>query len=78
MKVRIMGKCGVEFETTIGSPQGDSLSPVLFNYYYEAALRAVRPKFPEKPAADAELEIPSETQYADDLDFIGTAPWENP
>ena len=30
------------FATTIGSPQGDSLSPVLFTCYLEAALREVR------------------------------------
>ena len=29
-------------ETTIGTPQGDSLSPVLFAVYLEAALRDVR------------------------------------
>lgn len=40
-KVRISGKRGIEFQTTIGSPQGDSLSPVLFNFYYEAALKEV-------------------------------------
>ena len=27
------------FETNFGTPQGDSLSPIFFNCYYEAAMR---------------------------------------
>ena len=34
------------FASMIGTPQGDSLSPVLFTVYLEAALRDVRPRLP--------------------------------
>ena len=59
-------------ETTIGTPQGDSLSPVLFVVYLEAALRDIRntPLAQSRPAADSGL--PFELVYADDTDFIST------
>ena len=34
------------FASTIGTPQCDSLSPVLFTVYLEAALRDLRPRLP--------------------------------
>ena len=34
------------FASTIGTPQGDSLSPVLFTVYLETALRDLRPLLP--------------------------------
>ena len=40
--VRVKSSWSAWFETTIGSPQGDSLSPVLFTCYLAAALRCVR------------------------------------
>ena len=36
------------FETNIGTPQGDSLSPILFNCYYEAAMRDALEAFLQK------------------------------
>ena len=51
-------------DTIIGTPQGDSLSPVLFVIYLEAALRELRPLLPT-------IDIPpNELAYADDVDFI--------
>ena len=41
------------FATSIGTPQGDSLSPVLFIVYLEAALRDLRSGLPTRPPADA-------------------------
>ena len=38
--------------------------------YFEAALKELRKEFPGKPEVDAQLKLPSETQYADDLDFL--------
>ena len=37
------------FASTIGTPQGDSLSPVLFTVYLEAALRDLRSCLPPRP-----------------------------
>ena len=37
------------FATSIGTPQGDSLSPVLFTVYLEAALRDFRSRLPTRP-----------------------------
>ena len=41
------GSCAM-FNTTIGTPQGDSLSPVLFIVYLEAALRDLRLMLPQR------------------------------
>ena len=61
------GECHA-FASTIGTPQGDSLSPVLFTVYLEAALRDLRSRLPPRPPADARL--PLDVEYADDIDFI--------
>ena len=61
------GECHA-FASTIGTPQGDSLSPVLFTVYLEAALRDLRSRLPPRPPADVKL--PLDVEYADDIDFI--------
>ena len=61
------GECHA-FASTIGTPQGDSLSPVLFTVYLEAALRDLRSRLPPRPPADAKL--PLDVEYADDIEFI--------
>ena len=58
------------FESNIGSPQGDSLSLVLFSIYLENALKEVRNILP-RPTSDFEKTLPTEIVYADDVDFIG-------
>ena len=60
-----------EFETTIGAPQGDCLSPVIFVIYLESALRDLRATLPPRPPAD-EL-LPGEVIYADDTDFLSSS-----
>ena len=50
--------------TTVGTPQGDGLSPILFNVYLEAALKELRPKLPPTQRLTREL------IYADDMDLI--------
>ena len=59
------------FASTIGTPQGDSLKPVLFTVYLEAALRDLRSRLPPRPPADVRL--PLDVEYADDMDFIGSS-----
>ena len=59
------------FASTIGTPQGDSLSPVLFTVYLEAALRDLRSRLPPRPQADVRL--PLDVEYADDMDFISSS-----
>ena len=56
------------FESNIGSPQEDSLSPVLFSIYLENALKEVRTILP-RPTSDFEKTLPTESVYADDVDF---------
>ena len=51
--------------TIIGTPQGDSLSPVLFIIYLEAALRETRKKLKTNCTNPIK-----EIAYADDVDFI--------
>ncbi|XP_029655445.1 uncharacterized protein LOC115229183 [Octopus sinensis] len=50
------------FKTSIGTPQGDSISPVLFIVYLEAALRDLR-----KLVKTTSI---TEVIYADDVDFL--------
>ena len=61
------------FPSTIGTPQGGSFSPSLFNVYFEHAMVAVRPLFPPRFPADLRHGLPAETQYADDLNFLSVS-----
>ena len=63
---------GKPFEATIGTPKETlSLSPILFVCYLEEALRDVRAHIQPRPSAD--MYIPTETEYADDVTFISTS-----
>ena len=55
LTVRVSNHLSNYFPTTIGTPQGDSLSPVLFTVYLEAALREVRLQAPQKVVGDIHL-----------------------
>ena len=70
LKVRVKTAHSAEFETTIGSPQGDGLSPVLFTCYLAAALSSVRESFTRPNPQISPLGMPLEMEYADDVDFI--------
>ena len=62
------------FDTNIGSPQGDGLSGVLFNIYFENSLRKLRDELdkisPELPTIISYQNPSGELQYADDGYFI--------
>ena len=76
LKVRWNGKSTqTPFETNIGIPQGDGLSPIFFTIYLEAALRTFKSKVTNylkldhsytnlQPLTPAKM-----VGYADDLDF---------
>ena len=59
---------GSSFATTIDTPQGDSLSPVLFVIYLEAALRDLRHNLPQRSLKD--INMTHYIAFADDVDFI--------
>ncbi len=67
LQAKIKNALSEPFETNIGAPQGDSLSPVLFTIYLELAMREIRTTCP-RPQQD--LLIPNEAIYADDTDYI--------
>ena len=71
LSIRIKDITGTPFTTTTGTPQGYSLSPMLFVCYLEAALRDARVHL--HPAPQADMLIPLETEYADDVTFISTS-----
>ena len=69
LSVRVRTSHSAWFQTSIGSPQGDSLSPVLFTCYLAAALQAVRESTPWLNPPTSNLGMPHEWEYADDVDF---------
>jgi arsenate reductase-like glutaredoxin family protein len=64
LRIRLNGEMSEEFWTTIGTPQGDGLSPLLFILYLEFALRVLRTEFARR-GIEAD-----ESMYADDADFL--------
>jgi hypothetical protein len=69
LEPRVDGVMGEKFSTTIGTPQGDGLSPILFTIYLEAAMRELR-KDCQVTSLDPKKTFYMETLYADDTDFI--------
>jgi len=72
LQVSFNGLLTKPFQSTIGSPQGDGLSPLLFAIYLEAALRELKIRGPQRPELDVILGLPEFAIYADDTDFIST------
>ena len=69
LSIRVNNTLSASFVTTTGTPQGDSLFPVLFTCYLEAALREVRSNTPWLNPPDSHYTMPLECEYADDVDF---------
>lgn len=73
LKVRVGREVGRPFGTTIGTPQGDGLSPILFVIYLETAMKSIRETdialYGKCNGANWNTDI-QELQYADDCDFI--------
>ena len=63
----VLSEC---FDNTIGTLQGDGLSPVLFVCYLEGALQDCRSQLSPSPVGDSFM--PQETGYADDISFYST------
>ena len=62
---------GSTFATTIDTPLGGCLSPVLFVIYLEAALRDLRHNLPQRPLGD--INKPQYIADADDVEFISNS-----
>jgi exonuclease III len=76
LEIRTKGVQTEPFESNIGSPQGDSISGVLFNIYLEDALRRIRAQINEEDihiehnySRQPQTRLPSEMIYADDTDY---------
>ncbi|XP_065062423.1 uncharacterized protein LOC135689200 [Rhopilema esculentum] len=83
LDVRINNAETEPFSSNMGSPQGDALSGVLFNIYFEESLRKVRNFRHEIKSKDHEENgnwsptfLLQEAIYADDADFLTTSELE--
>ena len=76
LKVRVNSATSIEFETTMGSFQGDSLSGCLFTLVLAGALYHLRLLIPFRPALpyNPATLMPLESEYADDVDFLDDDP----
>ena len=72
LKVKLGEAMSDPFQSTIGTPQGDGLSPILFAIYLESALREVRAEASEWTRPNEDIGLPLEAIYADDCDFLST------
>ena len=71
LRVRINSDMSVEFESSIGAFQGDSLSGKLFTLVLAGALYEVRSKLQRSEPPVLPDRLPEEEEYADDDDYMG-------
>ena len=76
LKIRVNSSYSVEFITTLGSFQGDSLSGCLFTLVLAGALNHLRILIPFRPSIPYHPStlMPLESEYADDVDFLDEDP----
>ena len=76
LKIRVNSSFSVEFVTTLGAFQGDSLSGCLFTLVLAGALNHLRILIPFRPFIPYNpiTLMPLESEYADDVDFIDEEP----
>ena len=76
-RVRCSSAVSPPFTTNMGTPQGDGLSPFLFIWYLNAAIKetdsTLPPLLSSPPALDSALGLPALTAYADDVDRYSTS-----
>ena len=80
LEVKVENAQATTFESNIGSPQGDSISGLLFTLYFNRALQQIKDEMQKEPidcrdinprwVEKMESSIPEEIVYADDCDFI--------
>ena len=67
--VRVDDALSAPFNTTVDTPQGDLLSPVLFIVYLEAALRTLRGCIPRRPPADINLPSLTKKYHSNTIEY---------
>ncbi|KAL5247145.1 hypothetical protein ACHWQZ_G019116 [Mnemiopsis leidyi] len=73
IKVKVNSEVSIEFESSIGGPQGDSLSGKFFTLYLAAALYHLRAVTHRPTPPIGETGMPLESEYSDDVDFMATS-----
>ena len=72
IKVKVNSALSAEFESSIGGPQGDSLSGSLFTLTLAGALYHLRAVTMRPTPPIDENGMPNESEYSDDVDFLST------
>ena len=72
IRIKVNSEVSVVFESSIGGPQGDSLSGKIFTLYLAAALYHLRAVTTRPTPPISELGMPQESEYSDDVDFMDT------
>ena len=70
LRVRVNNDMSVEFESSLGAFQGDSLSGKLFTLLLAGCLYEVRSRLGRNEPPVSDLGVPDETEYADDVNFL--------
>ena len=70
LQVKYANFLGTPFDTNIGVPQGDGLSPILFVIYLTAVIEDLEDHLPVTYNIDEHFDI--QIIFADDLDFVST------